>query len=72
MQVTKATECNYNSSIIRASIKLEVECTIMKENSSCFHLAYSSPIFKTNIFSQIDSFGEKYRAQSLIFKGKPL
>ena len=45
MKSISSVEYSVNGTVIRSLTKLEIEEAIMKENSSRFRLAHSSPLF---------------------------
>ena len=55
MKSISLVEYLVNGNLIRILEKILVEEAIMKENSVCFSLAYSSSIFEKNIIEYIGS-----------------
>ena len=66
MKSIAAVEYEVNGIVIWSSNKLKMEEAIMNENSLCFRLAYSSPLFHWEILPMIGLNGQNLQAQQLI------
>ena len=67
MKSISTVEYLVNRNLIRILEKILVEEAITKENTNCFSLAYSSPIFEKDIIEQIGSIGQSNTANNLIY-----
>ena len=58
MKSISSVEYSINGTIIRSMSKLELEEAIIRENSTRFKLAYSSPLFHLKNIKQIGSYSQ--------------
>ena len=72
MRSISEIECRHNGCIIRTSSQLKIEQVIMNENSKRFTLAYSSPLFRSDILNQIGTCAENQAASDLTSNNTPL
>lgn len=67
MNSISQVECFSGSSLVHVSQQFAIEEAIMNENSTCFVLAYSSPLLNQPLLGRLGMCGENSDAQNLLY-----